>query len=961
MQTKQGFTKKKTIARIFGVIALSVAVLLSVAPSGLLLLADEGMPIDSVEDFQSITPDVTAVYLTDDVDMQKISPNLTGVSVNGKGHMLYNLSAPLFDEITDGQSVRNLGLSGALDDIGDSCGLLARFMSGGAVSACFSVGTISYQNENGVVGGLIGQMSGGTVTESFSCVDIGYPEDEAVQNIQAAYIGGFIGKMSGGSVSDCYSTGRIAQTKAYNAGLLWSDGDGNVQNTYTACQLQTVSLKSKPSGAASTDKHNYYDAQLGVLRESMDDACALKTTSLMTSASLSDAFLITSTTYPVLKTFYDNTWSASALDAVRVSTAAAALSDADASVRQEPGSDGFYARADYLTQDVYVDRTHDEGFTWTLSDTSGLCKQYDTVPTTVLSQLQQTTTGRTSDFLRSRLVFGGAVETLPKSVKMTVACGGFTRSWVLTSCGQNPYFSGGNGKQENPFSVCSQEELSNIRYYALLGVADYRLDDSVILENFDPIDRFRGTFDGNAANKNAPFLSGSIKDSGEVVALFRSLEPSSTVQNLSMKHIAVSSSGKTAACLAGSASGATVSDVYISGTNTVYGKTVGALLASATDTTIQNCLVSADVQATAVGGGLVGTMSGGLMDSCGMTGIVSGTGTLGGLVGETTSAGTIRNSYSTAPVIETADDPTVYAAGLVGNNTFTIANSYTAAMVIAVNNATTAPLACGSGTIIGCLFDRNYVENTNGGNTNGGMSTDALTAGSAPPSWETLSGWTYQQGRYPQRSCFADSTDAVKQLSTVSAFPVFYQNYWQDGKAVDMTTGSFESGVMNTVGAYALYSDPVTVKDSTRFEVDRSNKDKLTNRRVVLQLTDENGNLHISASTYDGFVNVTYEIVSGDSGAQGVNADLAFRYDDQVITLRSKSGEPAKTIYGISKGVTLETNISLPHGYTSAVCVTCGGSPVVSPELSVIAEQDIVITVTVYSQEPAWGVYRESI
>ena len=106
----------------------------------------------------------------------------------------------------------------------------------------------------------------------------------------------------------------------------------------------------------------------------------------------------------------------------------------------------------------------------------------------------------------------------------------------------------------------------------------------------------------------------------------------------------------------------------------------GGIVAHATNTTILNCemetiLVSNDK--TALLGGLVGVMDGGLMVNCSTRGFLEGY-LLGGLAGSTLNGATIKNCYSFSTFITRSLDNDTQIGGLVHDHAGVLENCYVA-------------------------------------------------------------------------------------------------------------------------------------------------------------------------------------------------------------------------------------------------------------------------------------------
>ena len=162
----------------------------------------------------------------------------------------------------------------------------------------------------------------------------------------------------------------------------------------------------------------------------------------------------------------------------------------------------------------------------------------------------------------------------------------------------------------------------------LLGMVangDYYLTTDLEVEGWVPMADFTGTFDGR----------------GHLIVL--------TDGQLD---------GNGSAGLFSNTHGAEIKNLIVGGKFFGIRGTSGAIVAHATNTTFMNCemetiLVSSDK--TALLGGLVGVMDGGLMVNCSSRGVLEGY-LIGGLAGSTLNGATIKNCYSYNHSCNSAND-----------------------------------------------------------------------------------------------------------------------------------------------------------------------------------------------------------------------------------------------------------------------------------------------------------------
>ncbi len=712
---------------------------------------------------------------------------------NGNGYIISGLNAPLFDTLSytyeglveETRYIQNLGLVAGDNFSGRA--LLANTVSSNIiVQACFAYGDITYTGNN-TVGGLVATLSGGRVTESFSCVNI--------TSSSSSYCGGLIGEISSGIVTACYSSGTIDCTVGKVAGLGNLVGtSAGVSDTYTTCQIKHEYIHASPSGV-----NGVYDNQLGIVRESVENS-GVKTRDLMennitesTPAALSASFAITSTAYPSLVAFYDSqyaVWTPKVRHIVRVSTAAASVFDADSGKRKEPSTDAFYARMDYLTPNVYIDKTNVMSLSWNID--SEKCKIYDVVPdtnagSTIINNVEVVSAQSTStspDLLRSRFVFNENVE----DAQLTATSGSFERKWYLSSYSQNPYFNGGDGKTAaSAFQITNTDQLDKVRYYSLIDPAEYTVTaDIENIAEFDPINSFIGTFNG----QNYTLSDMTLNNNGEKhIGLFGSTQDGAVIKNVRLRNVIHRNADNAAivGTLIGKANGATISNVMVSGDkNSLDVKgTCGGLVGEATNTDIEKVLVSIIIKGDKKCGGIVGEMNGGRLTLSGSTGYIAANKNLGGLVGVAAKLGNtnayVSNCYSTMSVFSGATGTAGNIAGLVGEaSTATVQNGYFAGLVHAPSITTGVGPFVGAGTAGSNLYyDRTVMTISTQAN---GKTTDQMLGTSLTSLSNTH--WYKAAAFYPQLAWCKNS--ALSQLSTT---PVYFQNYWNDNTTNDMTTG----------------------------------------------------------------------------------------------------------------------------------------------------------------------------
>ena len=304
---------------------------------------------------------------------------------------------------------------------------------------------------------------------------------------------------------------------------------------------------------------------------------------------------------------------------------------------------------------------------------------------------------------------------------------------------ENPYNDGyfgeggkGEGTAENPFRIYNIEQLQAIdgvvpaevaadlssveiaQALTLFGAsAEGRLSSHYVLANdidatatrgwnggkgFDPINDFRGVFDGSEREVRGLWIDRPGEDR---LGLF------------------------------GNAFGAAivslgVTDAYISGgSQKGGGSQIGGLVGELTDGSISSSWLSGAVSGDESVGGLVGELTGGTISSSGLLGAVSGVEFVGGLVGDAYH-GTILSSWSSGTV-----SGEHYIGGLVGKFYGTISSSRSSGAVS--GNASVGGLA-------GYMYGGTISSSGSSGAVSGGFAVGGLVGdfnGTVLSSWSS--------------------------------------------------------------------------------------------------------------------------------------------------------------------------------------------------------------------------------
>ncbi len=155
------------------------------------------------------------IDLIDIIWSTSVIPEFSGM-FNGNGHVISNLTITgegnylgLFGRVESGAEVYDLGVVNANVTGTDSYNGILIGTNDGAVTSCYSTGSVS---GNRYVGGLVGR-NGGTLTYCYSTCAVSGDE----------YIGGLVGRNSH-LVTQCYSTGAVSGNES-TGGLVGKNDD----------------------------------------------------------------------------------------------------------------------------------------------------------------------------------------------------------------------------------------------------------------------------------------------------------------------------------------------------------------------------------------------------------------------------------------------------------------------------------------------------------------------------------------------------------------------------------------------------------------------------------------------------------------------------------------------------------------------------------------------------------------
>ena len=215
-------------------------------------------------------------------------------------------------------------------------------------------------------------------------------------------------------------------------------------------------------------------------------------------------------------------------------------------------------------------------------------------------------------------------------------------------------FSGGYGIKSSPYIITNMQQLNNVRNYLdasfklandiQFDLNDFKADGAFYNEGkgWEPIDNFKGTFDGNGYSIKGIIINRAEED---FVALFRKSD--GTIKRLGIYDSTII--GKSAASICGE-NGGRVTECYNAGS--IYGSTeAGGIVvwnSASWASQVADCYNTGRVSAE-YAGGIVGytnhNFSGGIFD-CYNIGFIKGKSSTGGIIGWASEGNTtISDSY----------------------------------------------------------------------------------------------------------------------------------------------------------------------------------------------------------------------------------------------------------------------------------------------------------------------------
>jgi len=173
---------------------------------------------------------------------------------DGNGHTISHLTITggtylgLFGELAPGATVSNLGLEAVdVNGIGDRVAGLVGSNNEGSITACYSTGTVSGNDD---IGGLVGVNDDGSITSCYSTGTVngnnhvgglvGVNNGDSITSCNSnssvngnGSVGGLVGYNDEGSITDSYSTGTVSGDRSVGGLLGRNSSDGSITMSHS--------------------------------------------------------------------------------------------------------------------------------------------------------------------------------------------------------------------------------------------------------------------------------------------------------------------------------------------------------------------------------------------------------------------------------------------------------------------------------------------------------------------------------------------------------------------------------------------------------------------------------------------------------------------------------------------------------------------------------------------------------
>lgn len=302
----------------------------------------------------------------------------------------------------------------------------------------------------------------------------------------------------------------------------------------------------------------------------------------------------------------------------------------------------------------------------------------------------------------------------------------------------------GEGTLENPYLICTEEQLKNVNYYL---TSYFKLMNNIELENeWTPISaynssmgssdyEFQGDFDGNGYKISNLAIN---NNTSRYLGMFGYIGKSGKVHNLDLE--CNISGTREVGAIAGINSG-TIENVKVEG-NVVGTSVIGGIVGDNRGTILKS-YSSAEVTASnSYAGGIAGDNQG-TIEKVINTGKVNGGYGIGGIVGRNRARFIITNSYSIGNITGT----TGFTGGIAGYNEGSVINTYSLSKISGGNSAR-GLIGSNTGTVTNSYWtvEKAEVDDKNNGGT--AVTLEQMKIQSTYEDWDFEDVWVMKE--YPE-------------------------------------------------------------------------------------------------------------------------------------------------------------------------------------------------------------------
>ena len=558
--------------------------------------------------------------------------------------------AAVNNNIIDG-CVADVTINGASSHVG---GLVGQNNSGASIVNSGSAGTMNVTATAPSNIGAFVASNAGNVSVSFTMVDMACAGGGV-----ASSVGAFIGANSGGVVQGCYTRSSISFTNNASSGstvalLAGTLTGGTVRDCYTAGNLGYFSDSQHSIAFASVGNSAnvsaiYVDKAMAGKTSYKSIKYAIITKNLVKNVDV-DNSMATYFTFNTDEKHYPQI--TSILNAVNTSR----FDENDNIVYLRVGEEGEEtiirnydvikayasvanvtvktANSQYIDSLIVDSNTHNVNSSITNDSTIGI--DIDAAPAGVVNITQES-------IRTSQTVVGSAVISASKSVSLRSAT--FTPTLKIkvatVDTNNNPNFSGLRyGTAGSAYYINDFDSLQSLSYYGQDSELYFETNSNINCNNynFEQIPVFRGKLNYNVSGaSNYRVIYNLTLSQGGMI---NTVAPGAYIGKTGVLGTVVNTNDNNAAILASNVTGATIENVIVTG-EVNGGNNSGLLAGSVSSSTIRGIITSGYIKGGNVVGGVVGSLDTSILEDALSTAYVTGTSGVGGIAGEVVNNSTV--------------------------------------------------------------------------------------------------------------------------------------------------------------------------------------------------------------------------------------------------------------------------------------------------------------------------------